>query len=1400
MTAPLGTGFTYSIDGTNYQTSPVFAGVAAGPVSVYVENATGCASLPTALNVDAAPGAPAAPTASVTTEPTCTLNTGTVTVTAPLGTGFTYSIDGTNYQTSPVFAGVASGPVSVTVQSGGCTSLPTNLNVDDAPGAPAAPTASVTTEPTCALNTGTVTVTAPLGTGFTYSIDGTNYQTSPVFAGVASGPVSVTVQGGGCTSLPTNLNVDDAPGAPAAPTASVTTEPTCALNTGTVTVTAPLGTGFTYSIDGTNYQTSPVFAGVAAGPVSVYVENATGCASLPTALNVDAAPGAPAAPTASVTTEPTCTLNTGTVTVTAPLGTGFTYSIDGTNYQTSPVFAGVASGPVSVTVQSGGCTSLPTNLNVDDAPGAPAAPTASVTTEPTCALNTGTVTVTAPLGAGFTYSIDGTNYQTSPVFAGVASGPVSVTVQSGGCTSLPTNLNVDDAPGAPAAPTASVTTEPTCALNTGTVTVTAPLGTGFTYSIDGTNYQTSPVFAGVASGPVSVTVQSGGCTSLPTNLNVDDAPGAPAAPTASVTTEPTCALNTGTVTVTAPLGTGFTYSIDGTNYQTSPVFAGVAAGPVSVYVENATGCASLPTALNVDAAPGAPAAPTASVTTEPTCTLNTGTVTVTAPLGTGFTYSIDGTNYQTSPVFAGVASGPVSVTVQSGGCTSLPTNLNVDDAPGAPAAPTASVTTEPTCALNTGTVTVTAPLGAGFTYSIDGTNYQTSPVFAGVASGPVSVTVQSGGCTSLPTNLNVDDAPGAPAAPTASVTTEPTCALNTGTVTVTAPLGTGFTYSIDGTNYQTSPVFAGVASGPVSVTVQSGGCTSLPTNLNVDDAPGAPAAPTASVTTEPTCALNTGTVTVTAPLGTGFTYSIDGTNYQTSPVFAGVAAGPVSVYVENATGCASLPTALNVDAAPGAPAAPTASVTTEPTCALNTGTVTVTAPLGAGFTYSIDGTNYQTSPVFAGVASGPVSVTVQSGGCTSLPTNLNVDDAPTPPAAPTASVTTEPTCALNTGTVTVTAPLGAGFTYSIDGTNYQTSPVFAGVASGPVSVTVQSGGCTSLPTNLNVDDAPGAPAAPTASVTTEPTCALNTGTVTVTAPLGTGFTYSIDGTNYQTSPVFAGVAAGPVSVYVENATGCASLPTALNVDAAPGAPAAPTASVTTEPTCALNTGTVTVTAPLGTGFTYSIDGTNYQTSPVFAGVAAGPVSVYVENATGCASLPTALNVDAAPGAPAAPTASVTTEPTCALNTGTVTVTAPLGTGFTYSIDGTNYQTSPVFAGVAAGPVSVYVENATGCASLPTALNVDAAPGAPAAPTASVTTEPTCALNTGTVTVTAPLGTGFTYSIDGTNYQTSPVFAGVAAGPVSVYVENATGCASLPTALNVDAAPGAPAALDSFCYY
>ncbi|WP_029289142.1 hypothetical protein, partial [Pedobacter sp. R20-19] len=198
--------------------------------------------------------------------------------------------------------------------------------------------------------------------------------------------------------------------------------------------------------------------------------------------------------------------------------------------------------------------------------------------------------------------------------------------------------------------------QPTCTTATGTITVTAPTGSGLTYSIDGTNYQASTTFNNVASGTYSVTVRnSDGCTSASTSITIDAQPATPAAPTATVI-QPTCTTATGTITVTAPTGSGLTYSIDGTNYQASTDFNNVVSGTYSVTVRNSDGCTSASTSITIDAQPATPAAPTATVV-QPTCTTATGTITVTAPTGSGLTYSIDGTNYQASTTFNNVASG-----------------------------------------------------------------------------------------------------------------------------------------------------------------------------------------------------------------------------------------------------------------------------------------------------------------------------------------------------------------------------------------------------------------------------------------------------------------------------------------------------------------------------------------------------------------------------------------------------------------------------------------------------------------------------------------------------------------------------------------------------------------------
>ena len=377
------------------------------------------------------------------------------------------------------------------------------------------------------------------------------------------------------------------------------------------------------------------------------------------------------------------------------------------------------------------------------------------------------------------------------------------------------------------------------------------------------------------------------------------------------------------------------------------------------------------------------------------------------------------------------------------------------------------------------------------------------------------------------------------------------------------------------------------------------------------------------------------------------TYSIDGVTYtNTTGVFTGVAPGNYNVTVRNAAGCTSAATPLTINAQPATPASPTATVTAQPTCTVATGTIAVTAPLGAGLTYSIDGVTYtNTTGVFTGVAPGNYSVTVRNaGGCTSAATPLTVNAQPATPAAPTATVTAQPTCTVATGTITVTAPLGAGFTYSIDGVTYtNTTGVFTGVAPGNYSVTVRNAaGCTSAATPLTINAQPATPAAPTATVTAQPTCAVATGTITVTAPLGAGLTYSIDGVTYtNTTGVFTGVAPGNYNVTVRNAGGCTSAATALTVNAQPATPAAPTATVT-QPNCAVATGTITVTAPLGAGLTYSIDGVTYtNTTGVFTGVVPGNYNVTVRNAAGCTSAATPLTINAQPATPAAPTATVT---------------------------------------------------------------------------------------------------------------------------------------------------------------
>ncbi|SIO50018.1 T9SS type B sorting domain-containing protein [Chitinophaga niabensis] len=249
------------------------------------------------------------------------------------------------------------------------------------------------------------------------------------------------------------------------------------------------------------------------------------------------------------------------------------------------------------------------------------------------------------------------------------------------------------------------------------------------------------------------------------------------------------------------------------------------------------------------------------------------------------------------------------------------------------------------------------------------------------------------------------------------------------------------------------------------------------------------------------------------------------------------------------SGCSSTSTAIEITVTPP-PAAP-AAIPTQPTCAVATGTITVTTV--AGLTYAINGTDYLPGPTFTNVAPGTYQVTARNAaGCTSTATQVVINAQPATPAAPTATPT-QPTCVVATGTITVTTV--AGLTYAINGTDYLPGPTFTNVAPGTYQVTARNAaGCTSTATQVVINAQPATPAAP-AAIPTQPTCAVVTGTITVTAVAG--LTYAINGTDYLPGPTFTNVAPGTYQVTARNAAGCTSTATQVVINAQPATPAAP---------------------------------------------------------------------------------------------------------------------------------------------------------------------------------------------------------------------------------------------------
>jgi hypothetical protein len=190
----------------------------------------------------------------------------------------------------------------VQIQSGSyCTSYstPVLITVTSAVGTPTSITIAAGSEPSCQLtNATTITTyvtTATNNTGFSWSLSNAvagsiNSSGVMTWSNGFSGSVDIQVRANGCNGLSSQVvRTVVVQSLPATPTASATSQPSCLVSSGIISVTAPTGSGISYSIDGSDYSnTSGIFSNVGVGSYTVTAKNASGCISLastPIAIN-----------------------------------------------------------------------------------------------------------------------------------------------------------------------------------------------------------------------------------------------------------------------------------------------------------------------------------------------------------------------------------------------------------------------------------------------------------------------------------------------------------------------------------------------------------------------------------------------------------------------------------------------------------------------------------------------------------------------------------------------------------------------------------------------------------------------------------------------------------------------------------------------------------------------------------------------------------------------------------------------------------------------------------------------------------------------------------------------------------------------------------------------------------
>ncbi len=1046
------------------------------------------------------------------------------------------------------------------------------------------------------------------------------------------------------------------------------TSATCGNQNGVINLSVSDTTGpVTYLWDNNN-ETTQDLSNLASGVYSVQItDGGTSCVvnGTATVLNQNA-------PVVTFDVTPSlCAQNTGAIDVTVTGGTG-TISHSWSNGSTTEDLVNVSFGVYTDTISDANCQVIITatifNSNQFTA--------TSEVINPTCSSPaSGEINVLFDNNVGvppFTFNWSPNTSDFTQSVSNLAPGTYQVIItDDANCADT---LITTIAP----LPNISLSTtkvDATCGNNDGSINLSVEGGSG-NYIFEWSNSESSEDISNLSIGEYTVVVRDSADTSCSSTTQVTILIGNQPVSSFAITNS-SCTVNDGAVNLTlTPTSNAYTFEWSGPNgfNATTQNINGLAAGEyIVIILDTVTSCALNDTVIvNLNQAPEL----TATVVNT-SCGQDNGLIDITITGGTQ-PISVLWDNFSIVEDQINLAPGQYSVLVSDGANCSVNATYEILTS----TQPTiSSVSVNPTCGNDTGSVTVTITDATNpivYNWTFNGSDFSNADSLENLAAGTyILEAIDGAGCTLLDTSVLVY-----PNLPTLSTTvTNTQCATSTGAIDLTVTGGSpNFTYywTFEGDTISNNQNLSALAFGCYDVNVvDANGCeVSAQACILNENAP--------VITFEvvqPSCNLDNGSITANLAGGIApFTFVWSGNTSDSSSVL-NIGSGNYQLTVTDANGCEAIGSTDLINS--GVPIL-TANQTNA-SCGNSDGAIELTIN-GGVLPYTFLWSDNSTNQNINSISAGNYSVTVtDSVGCEVtgqfIITNGN---------APEITFTqTNATCNTANGGIDISVSGGSG-TYSylwsgigvIAADEDQTDLV---VGDYTVVVTDLVGLCTDSVT-ITITNSNSFTVTPTV---TNATCGLDNGAISLVIVGGTEpFVYEwCNGTSGNSA---SNLPAGDCEVTITDNAGCEVTQTFSIIST----PAPTLSAVITPATCGQCNGAIAITVTGGVE-PFSYDWSNGASLSNIANLCAGSFDLTLTDGAGCDVQGTFV----VPGSPAITLSADTTQSTCGNSTGAINLTVTDGNSpftFVWNGPGISNVSSEDLSNIAAGSYTVEVTDASNC--------------------------------------------------------------------------------------------------------